>query len=296
VSSTEHAELKAKVQQWWNARPCGSTVSGAATGSREFFEEVERHRYAQEDHLPGFVNFAGWKDKAVLEIGCGMGTDLLQFARGGARVTGVDLTPRSVELTRTRFRIYGLPGRFEVADAENLPFADASFDLVYSHGVLHHTPDTQRAIDEIHRVLQPGGTAMVMLYHKNSFNYRVNIRIIRRLAFALIRRGLPVERLSRMTGIDVDLLRQYQQVVQAKPDWGGQDLLNNNTDGPGNPLSKVYSRSEARRLFHRFRSVRTHVFWLASKNIPLVGRHLPRPLDHALGRLLGWDLHTVAVK
>ena len=296
TETVEKDHIKDEVRQWWNARPCGSTVSAAEFGSREFFDEVEQHRYQQEPHIPVLVNFPAWKEKTVLEIGCGMGTDLLQFARAGARVTGMDLTPRSIEITRARFALYGCSAQLEVGDAETLSLADSSFDLVYSHGVLHHTPDTQRAIDEVYRVLKPGGTAMVMLYHRHSYNYLVNVCVLRRVAFALMRRGMRAERLSRLAGVNADLLREYEKVVRGKSQWTLQDLLNNNTDGPGNPLSKVFSRREARRLFRRFRRVDTQVHWLVKKNIPLLGKYLPRPVDRALGRLAGWDLHIIAVK
>jgi len=289
-------EVKVQVREWWNSRPCGSRVSDEEIGSKAFFEGVERHRYIQEYHIPKIANFQDWKGKEVLEIGCGLGTDLLQFARAGARVTGIDLTPRSVELTSRRFELYGFKGHFEVGDAENLRFTNDTFDLVYSHGVLHHSPDTQKAIDEVHRVLKPGGSAIVMLYHKHSYNYWVNIRILRGLAFALIRRGFPVDLLSKFTGINVDLLHEYEKVIKGKSQWTFQDLLNNNTDGPGNPLSKVFTRAEVKRMFSGFRSVETKVYWLVKKNIPFFGKYIPRPLDYALGRLVGWALYIIAVK
>ena len=121
--------------------------------------------------MPRVMGFGKFRGARLLEIGCGMGTDLLQFARGGARCTGVDLTPRSVEITRHRFRLYGMDGAFMIADGERLPFASESFDVVYSNGVLHQTPDTADAIREVHRVLRPGGVARVMLYHRNSLYY-----------------------------------------------------------------------------------------------------------------------------
>src|SRR5437016_7649771 len=120
----------------------------------------------------GFHKFAGAR---LIEVGCGMATDLLQFARGGARCIGVDLTPRSVEISRRHFELYGKHADFSLSDAENLPFVDASFDVYYSNGVLHHTPDTAAAIREAHRVLKPGGTAKVMLYHRNSWAYWIEL-------------------------------------------------------------------------------------------------------------------------
>jgi ubiquinone/menaquinone biosynthesis C-methylase UbiE len=113
----------------------------------------------------------------VLEIGCGLGTDLVKFARCGARVTGVDLSARSVELVQQRLVLEGLEGDVRVADAAALPFSDRSFDVVYSWGVLHHTPDTVRAASELFRVLRPGGRFCVMLYARRSwFSFGVWIR------------------------------------------------------------------------------------------------------------------------
>jgi hypothetical protein len=120
--------------------------------------------------------------------------------------------------------------------------------------------------------------------------------MLRATAFSLIRRGVPVELLSRVTGINVDLLQEYNKVIKGESEWSAQDLLNNNTDGPGNPLSKVFTRAEAKRMFSRFRSVETKVYWLVKKNIPLFGKYIPRPLDYGLGRLVGWALYVIALK
>ncbi|HYG81806.1 MAG TPA: class I SAM-dependent methyltransferase, partial [Pyrinomonadaceae bacterium] len=174
-------KLKERVRAFWQQNPCGTKFSDAPPGTRLFYERVEEHRYTKEWHIPAAADFAGARGLSVLEIGCGLGTDGAQFAQAGALYTGVDLTDAAVELAQKRFELFGLPGTFRTADAENLDFADESFDLVYSHGVLHHTPDTVKAVKEVHRVLKPGGRAVVMLYHRDSYNYRVNIRVLRRL-------------------------------------------------------------------------------------------------------------------
>src|SRR6185369_15197027 len=114
----------------------------APLGSRRFYELVEEHRYKKEWHIPEAGEFAQSKNLSVLEIGCGLGTDGAQFAKAGANYTGIDLTDTAVDLARRRFELFDLPGTFRVADAEKLDFPDNSFDIVYSHGVLHHTPDT----------------------------------------------------------------------------------------------------------------------------------------------------------
>src|SRR5215475_3038838 len=165
--------LKERVRAFWQANPCGSKFTDAPLGSRQFYESVEQYRYKKEWHIPLAADFASTKGLKVLEIGCGLGIDGVQFARAGADYTGVDLTEAAVELAQRNFELLSLPGTFRTADAENLDFANDSFDLVYSHGVLHHTPNTAQAVKEIHRVLRSRGRAVVMLYHRDSYNYRI---------------------------------------------------------------------------------------------------------------------------
>ena len=208
---TDTEELKTRVHDFWQAHPCGTKFAREEVGTRGFFEAVERHRYQTEWHIPEVVDFRRWRDKDVLEVGCGVGTDAINFAREGARYTGVDLTSASIDLVRRRFDFEGLEANLRVADAEALPFGDDSFDLIYSHGVLHHTPDTQRAIDQVHRVLRPGGTAMVMLYHKNSYNYRVNIMILRRLGVRVLAFDWGPAFVHKLAGEDQNALRELQR-------------------------------------------------------------------------------------
>src|SRR5262249_42609797 len=130
-----------------------------------YFEEIEQSRYAREPFVHSFAQFSRWTGRRVLEIGCGAGTDSLQFARAGAKLRAVDLTRTGAELTRERLNLYGFEGDVSVAAAECLPFANDSFDLVYSWGVLHHTPRTETAVEEVWRVLVPDGRFVIMLYH-----------------------------------------------------------------------------------------------------------------------------------
>lgn len=162
-------ERKDAVRRFWDARPCGTAdVTGADEGTPEFFDALDARRYALEPFIERFARFAEQAGRRVLEIGCGTGGDLLRFARAGAHVTGVDLSPHSLALARRRFALAKLEADLRVADAESLPFPEARFDLAYSWGVLHHTPDTARALAEVRRVLVPGGRACVMLYHRRS--------------------------------------------------------------------------------------------------------------------------------
>src|SRR6476469_9748807 len=199
-----------------------------------------------------------------------MGTDLLQFARGGAHCTGIDLTPRSIEITRHRFKLYGADGDFMLADGEHLPFASESFDVVYSNGVLHHTPDTAGAIREVHRVLRPGGTAKVMLYHRNSLNYWFEI---------ILRRGLLGGEFLRG--------RSAEEIMSRVIEFSDHDAR---------PLVKVYSRKEALELFSMFKDARVDVEQLMRAELrffsPLVSENR---LDQ-WRKKIGWNVIITAVK
>jgi ubiquinone/menaquinone biosynthesis C-methylase UbiE len=217
--------LKAEVKDYWNENPCGTQFTGLQWGSREFFDEVERFRYDVQPFMADVMEFDKHKGERLLEIGCGLGTDLLQFARGGAIVTGVDLTEKSIDLVRKRFAVYNLAGEAMTADAEHLPFADNSFDIVYSFGVLHHTPNTPKAISETYRVLKPGGKIIMMLYHRQSLHVLL---------------GSPAMRLMK---------RLRKKELSATDDWIRI------YDGDRNPLGKAYTRSEVRAMMNRFSSL-----------------------------------------
>src|ERR1700749_435594 len=201
--------LKERVRAFWQEHPCGTKFSGAEVGSRGFYEAVEEHRYRTEWHIPEAAGFEKAKGLRVLEIGCGLGTDGARFARAGAVYTEVDLTEAAVSLARRRFELEGLQGDFRVADAEALEFGDESFDLVYSHGVLHHTPDARAAVKEVRRVLKPGGRAVVMLYHRDSYNYRVNIGVLRRPGPRPLRREAGGRPALRLRGEPVEGLGEH---------------------------------------------------------------------------------------
>jgi ubiquinone/menaquinone biosynthesis C-methylase UbiE len=291
-------DLKAQVHDFWQSNPCGAKFTRAEPGTREFFDAIEKHRYETESHIPEVVDFEQWRGKDVLEVGCGIRTDAVMFARAGSRYTGVDLTERSIELVQDRFELEGLDGRLRVGDAEALPFADSTFDLFYSHGVLHHTPDTARAISEAYRVLRLGGQAMVMLYHRNSYNYYVNIMTLRRLGAGLLGFNWGPAVVSKLTGESQERLTQLRDMYRQDPAGflSTQQFLNNNTDGPGNPLARVFSRREAARLFSEFKTVRTETHFLNKRWIPLIGGLLPRSIEKSLASAMGWHLWTLAVK
>ena len=296
--SDANQNLKERVRAFWQANPCGVKFADAEPGSRRFYELVEAHRYAKEWHIAAAADFAGARGLKVLEIGCGLGTDGAQFAQAGAGYTGVDLTEAAVELARRRFALFNLPGTFQTADAEHLDFADDSFDLVYSHGVLHHTPDTAGAIREIHRVLRPGGRAIVMLYHRNSYNYRINISLLRRAGAQLLRWDSGVRLVHKLTGEPLDNLQEHARLLktQRKTYLGDEEFLSQNTDGAGNPLARVYSRAEAGELFRDFSEVTLKTYFFNKRWLPLAGSLLPRSLESQLAARWGWHLWIYATK
>lgn len=162
------------VREYWNARPCNIRHSTKTVGSEEYFHEVEYRKYRVEPHIPEFAQFELWQDKKVLEIGCGIGTDTINFARHGAEVTAADLSEKSLEIAERRAEVFDLGGRIQFvhANAESLDEAippAQSFDLVYSFGVLHHTPHPDEALEQIRRQIKPGGVLKVMVYHRWSW-------------------------------------------------------------------------------------------------------------------------------
>lgn len=268
----EAAEPKERAREQWTEDPCGAVYGQEYEfGTREFFDVVERHRYTEyAPWMPEVMGFDQFPGERLLEIGCGMGTDLLQFARGGAQVTGVDLTPRSIEISRQHFAVYGERADFVLTDGEQLPFADESFDVVYSNGVLHHTPDTAGAVKEVHRVLRPGGQARVMLYHRGSLNYWVQI---------ILRYGLLHGELMKGHSSGEIMSRHVE--------------LN---ESGGRPLVKVYSRREARNLFAMFREVKISVEQLTRPELYVLGRFIPEGIFRRLRRGVGWNVIISARK
>lgn len=263
---------KQEAMRLWGADPCGGAV-GVSEGTPEFFRAVDRERYVSyAPWLAAAAGFSSFSGRRLLEIGCGMGTDLASFARGGAAVYAVELTPRHLAIARQRLLTERHRVRLVRSDGESLPFPDESFDVVYSFGVLHHTPGTRTAIDEIRRVLRPGGVAIVALYHRDSVFYWF---------YTIFLRGLVKGGLLRVG---------YRRLVADIEQHDHTDAL---------PLVKVYSRGQMRRLFRRFHSVRTEVHHLEPGHFSYLApviRRLPASwLRSAAGRL-GWYVFAKATK
>ena len=163
-------DIKA-VEAYWDAKPCNVRHSPKPVGSREYFDEVEQRKHFVEPHIPGFAQFERWRGKRVLEVGCGIGTAAVNFVRHGADYTGVELSKASLDLTRQSFDVYGLKGRLILCNAEHVSqYVEANhYDLVYSFGVIHHSPNQRAIVEEIRKVIRGDGEFRCMLYAKNSW-------------------------------------------------------------------------------------------------------------------------------
>lgn len=162
-----------RVREYWNRRPCNIRHSPAPVGSREYFDQVEQRKYTVEPHIPGFAEFQRWSGRRVLEVGCGIGTDTMNFARAGARVTAVDLSGESIEVARKRAEVFGLQEqiRFYEANAEQLTgtVPVEPYDLIYSFGVIHHTPHPDRVLAELRRYCHADTELRIMVYNRRSW-------------------------------------------------------------------------------------------------------------------------------
>jgi ubiquinone/menaquinone biosynthesis C-methylase UbiE len=295
------------VHTFWNTEACGTHFVGHAENEKDFFERFREYRYRTEWHIPLLVPFSEANGKKVLEIGTGNGAEGVMFASNGADYTGVDLTEAALDATRRHFAVMGLAGTFQKENAERLSFPDASFDWVFSHGVLHHTPDTQVAIDEVHRVLKPGGRAIIMLYHRHSFNYYIRIMTYMRLRVLLKilarvgrwgadRQQASADALEGVRGNQSNRVWDIHYRNFLRHGWGylrAKKFVHHCADGPECPIAFAFSRAEVRRLFSKFGDVQTTV-----AHFPLTRywKRIPFALEKFLARKMGWYLFVFARK
>jgi 2-polyprenyl-3-methyl-5-hydroxy-6-metoxy-1,4-benzoquinol methylase len=162
-----------RVRDYWDRRPCNVRHSQLPVGTKEYFEEVEVRKYLVEPHIPSFAQFGRWRNKKVLEIGCGIGTDTINFAKHGAKVTAVDLSEKSLEIARRRALVYGAQDQVEflAGNAEELSrfVPVAPYDMIYSFGVIHHTPHPERVLEQMRQYTKPGAVVKIMVYHRRAW-------------------------------------------------------------------------------------------------------------------------------
>lgn len=274
-------EKKQAVRKFWGTRPCGVIHSKNPVESPEFFQDTEAYRFRihtdwNKPFLKDAIGFDKHTGKFMLEVGSGIGVDSLEWKRYGNRVISLDYNFPSCRLTRSRLEDAGYDGAYLNGDAENLPFPDATFDLVYSFGVLHHTPDTPKTIREVYRCLKPGGEAIIMLYYK--WSAKVLGEIL--LGFGL-RKGALFQ------------LRSMQELINQYTEFDSQ------FEGNICPLTQVFSKREIRKMFNQFEdvSIDLHYLWPghygpARHLLPLV----PKGIRQNLPSRMGWNAVIKAVK
>jgi len=259
----------------WTKNPIGAENTVCYEGTLEFFNEIAKDRYnVYAPWMKNTFKFERFRDKKILEIGVGTGTDHLQFAKAGAILTGIDITPKSIELTKKNLELHGYKSNLLIADAEKLPFQDGTFDVVYSFGVLHHIPDTQKAINEIYRVLRcDGGKTIIALYHKNSLYYWCGI-FLNRILFKK------------------QIFKNSREEILSEIECGGKGTK---------PLVKLYTRRDARKLFKRFNKMKIYTkhIGIGTSNRP-INKILKTPGINKIFELLslrfGWYLIIEAKK
>jgi 2-polyprenyl-3-methyl-5-hydroxy-6-metoxy-1,4-benzoquinol methylase len=265
-----------RVRDFWDRRPCNIRHSPKPVGTKEYFDEVEARKYFVEPHILRFAEFPRWKDKKVLEIGCGIGTDTINFARHGALVTAMELSKESLDIARKRAEVYGLQDRirFYLGNAEHLSESVPvePYDLIYSFGVIHHTPRPERAVEQIRNYVQPGSSVKIMVYHRRSW----------KVFWILLTYGKG----------------QF---------WRVSELVAQHSEAQtGCPVTYIYTRRQARDLLERrgFRVTDAWVDHIFPYRIPdyvqyryvreWYFRAMPAPLFRWLERHLGWHLCVTA--
>jgi ubiquinone/menaquinone biosynthesis C-methylase UbiE len=275
--------MEKEITDFWQSHPCGAELVGDLSFEsketyEDFFKRYDDYRYRIEPHILRNLDKIDFNEKRVLEIGLGQGADAEQIIKQGGIYSGVDLTEESVKRTKMRFSLRRLPfEEVKQCSVLRLPFqADNLFDVVFSHGVLHHVPNIQQAEKEIFRVLKPNGKLIVMLYAKRSLNYKFSISIFRRL-------GLFILYFLRINTSGI--YQQHLNEAKKKGIWNYlkmRNFIHANTDGPANPYSKVYDLSDIEKDFPNFSIVRSQQDFM----------HAP-PLKVKWMRLekwLGWHL------
>ena len=260
---------KDQVQRQWNNDPAGSHyVVEAPAHTKEWFLEAERHRYeSYAPWMPETMEFARHSGEALLEIGGGMGTDLAQFALHGARVTDLDLSSGHLTLAKENFVTRGLQGRFIQQDAETIDFEDNTFDVVYSNGVLHHTPNTHHVVRQILRILKPGGKVIAMFYAEDSLHYWRN--------------------LMWNIGVREGQMRKYSMgEIMSR-------TVERSDNAAAHPLVKAYTRTRLRQLFEGFDDISIVQRQMEPEAVPRTLRFMPR---RHLGTIMGWNLIIKARK
>jgi SAM-dependent methyltransferase len=286
------------IARFWDEHPCGADFVDEEDW-RRFFQSYDAYRYHVEPHILEELGRTDFADRRVLEIGMGQGADAQRIIEAGGRYTGVDITEESVSRMAERARLFALPvDGLHVMNAERLDFPDDHFDIVYSHGVIHHSPRIAAIVDQIRRVLRPGGRAIVMVYHRASANYQVSIRLIRRGGIAaLFLPGVP-PLVARATGEPLDRLLAHRENLRREGVGylRMRRFIHKATDGPHNVYSAAFTRREAAELFREFEPPEIATHHLNERHFPVLRSLVPDAAKRRLAARFGWHLWVRATK
>ncbi len=236
-----------QVENFWNDNLCGQHFITARYPSEEFFSQYRNFRYTKTHHLDTYIDWKGAVDKDVLEIGLGVGADGTRWAEHARSYTGIDLTDEAVIATQKHLEVLGLPGQTRKGNAEALELPDDSFDIVYSHGVLHHTSNIEKTFDEVYRVLRPGGQFIVMLYCKHSFNYWIRIQTYFRIRFLW---ALCMSQIGGKPGSPWrEHLANFREKGWSYFSWS--EWPHHCTDGPDCEIANIYTPARIKAMLRR---------------------------------------------
>ena len=268
-----------EVKKYWNARPCNIKHSTKPLGSKDYFEEVEKRKFFVEPHLVKFADFPSIQGKKVMEIGCGLGTTMINFAKSGAvKISAVDLSDASIALAKQRAEVYGYQDKIDFynINAETLSshIPQDQYDLIFSFGVIHHTPHPEKILKEIHPFLSPQGRLKIMVYYRYSW----------KVLWIVMKYGkFQFWKLSK-------LVAKYSEAQT------------------GCPITYIYSKKEAKKLFESsgYRVLKMEVEHIFPYKIPQYVKYqyvkewyfrwMPQKLFNYLESLLGWHLCITAAK
>jgi ubiquinone/menaquinone biosynthesis C-methylase UbiE len=278
------------IKDFWQKNPVGENLVKAENNWKAHFDKYDKFRYSTEGHILTELDNIDLKNKKILEIGIGQAADSYQIVKRGGIWSGLDLTDAAVERAKERFKINKVT--YEEAkkgSATLIPWPDNYFDLVYSHGVLHHIPDINKTQHEISRVLKPNGELVIMLYHKSSLNYWLSIAFIRRcsLLFLIILNNLRIYK-PTVDSIFYHHIDNSKKIGFFKY-FKMSNFIHANTDGPKNPYSKVYTLSTLCSYFSCFDLFKNKIHFLNERHFPGI-KLLPLKFRLYLASKFGWHL------
>jgi SAM-dependent methyltransferase len=285
-----------RVRAYWNDRPCDSELSDQDRQSKAYFLDIERQRYELQPHILEILSKIDWRGKQVLEIGTGIGTDARNIIGRGGIYTGINIDRGSTEATKQALSAFSLPGVAQVCNATSIEFPRDAFEVVYSFGVLHHIPEVDKAVAEIHRILKPGGELLVMLYNRGSINYVVEIMFLRKLGLRILSLPGAIPLLQHL-GFPRDKLERHRALRKELARMSDAEWLSRNTNGPDYPYCRgVYGAKQAAELFRAFRIIDNEVYFFDHRHWGVLGRLLPARVRRILGRCWGWHRIVYARK